>query len=474
MNLRRLLKIAQVYYELTKEASIKSDMALRIFYSTIPAYLNIDEQRDAKNKLASPLVEGAANLIKWGTQACYEEMQHCVQSSYDSGPSSELRKAYDAKDYKKSLELMVSEFKSIRKWASSYGGLPWANIAETLLTLYDYIVKFHEASSYEEKDFALRNIIVYMNIFDGLAHNTASVMPKLIRHEYSENNKEPSEVSPEATSFESHYYTKPIQSDSGQVSLLMDAKELNHIEDVLYILQPYLQDHSYRYFIREYLSKFKRLNRQPDPDRIKSELSEIRETKEIMIPLTQRLRPMVNRLSKATISRNVLKDSNSLNVFIRELEKELNIIDGFPGNFPYSFSQKLYPVLQKYNLNHGFHDWDSPVRIIKSLIDKYYPYDIFISDDIAQLLGTAIGAGHGGLGPEHPIYLRYGGTTHEYNHPYQPENYQDASVKIITVDDIFPAFQKEIKFIIDKYLMAANDMDNFLSEKISKIKQRAA
>jgi hypothetical protein len=96
-----------------------------------------------------------------------------------------------------------------KMWQSSYGGSLWAKIAEILKTLSEEYLKFLDSEPYsEERKKHINNCLVYMNIFDGLAHNTGSIYNKLISIE-SGNRK-----------------YEDFERDSNEINELMNLKEL--------------------------------------------------------------------------------------------------------------------------------------------------------------------------------------------------------------------------------------------------------
>jgi hypothetical protein len=249
-----------------RKASLETDMAKRIMLSIIPAVMTQTERSstmiDPKYwgldyKALRSAVMGAKELIRYGALICVDELKHygdpILDAKHQMGFTPVRTKANEhlvdcAKfvrnvqnileegNYKEALGLCYEGFSDTKArkihddyfaspWASAYGGAAWAKIAQTL---YQIAVKWDELQALKEpgnkdedkldKEIQLmKDIVVSMNVFDGLAHNTGDVMPKLIDKEL--------EKTPFNWSDGGEYIASPAKYKRN-VLKLMDSKEL--------------------------------------------------------------------------------------------------------------------------------------------------------------------------------------------------------------------------------------------------------
>ena len=156
MNLFK--KIAQF----TKSALIISDMAKRIMYSLIPSVNN----NQIDYKALKYAVEGISDILKFGAEACKDEMLHILdKADYYIDQFSALNK----EDYISIFDLCIKGFSDTDHWAYSYGGYEWEKIARSLKSLA--IIKNGMVAAKKENNLQLeldfmKQGIIELNIFD--------------------------------------------------------------------------------------------------------------------------------------------------------------------------------------------------------------------------------------------------------------------------------------------------------------------
>lgn len=255
-----------------KKASIETDMAQRIMLSLIPEVM---DPLQRANTMQDPLmwaadvkvyrnaVRGALDLIKYGSIACLGELQHYPSKtiSRHEGPyeSSEVaekkevlanaKEAYEKADWKKLLEICHTAFQDVAAWNGSFGGNAWGKIAETLLELdnkYKEVLTARKSSDWEGELKRMKEAVVLMNVFDGLAHNTASVIPKVLDAElgYRYTDEDPS-------------YTEAHVKYKKRVERLMDSKELRNPIAVYKEVEPIIDNSPYKYTYMDYIHRLR-------------------------------------------------------------------------------------------------------------------------------------------------------------------------------------------------------------------------
>jgi hypothetical protein len=190
-----------VTYAMLSEASIRSDMAKRIMHSLLPAVADPNQVATTKGAVdytsLATAAEGRSGIIKYGTMACVEELRHLLKTpnqDYDriTNPVPYHRALALAKEgkYLEAINDCVEGFSMYEYWAPAYGGKAWEKIAKVIHKLIELDMKLEKLRTNKaDPDFVdseietLNDIVIYMNVFDGLAHNTGSIMGKLVNEE---------------------------------------------------------------------------------------------------------------------------------------------------------------------------------------------------------------------------------------------------------------------------------------------------
>lgn len=298
----KLLRLCNLF---NKTANLEEDMAKRIMLSIIPSVMDPRERSSMMvdpefwgidYKVLRAASNGAKDLIKYGTGICIDELKYygaplkdIIAQTYSTAKKEALlsakeetyekfNEAQDAlieKDYIKALKISLECFKDydikqfdipnsgelpvrVSLWADAYGGESWARIAKTL---YEIAVRWKELQNVREahrrgdedslkKEVQLmKEIVVLMNVFDGLAHNTGNVMPKLIQKEISKGGV----ILPGAEGGYEH--EEASNAYKAQITRLMDAKELENPMEVFKEVEYLMSATPYREMFRDWIGK---------------------------------------------------------------------------------------------------------------------------------------------------------------------------------------------------------------------------
>lgn len=216
----QLIKLA-IQYSLISEANLRSDMAKRIMYSIIPSLSNTTQimgtQGVVDYNALKAAIEGRKDIIKYGARACAKELGHYGGPSKPYG----LQVLIDTRKYEELFKIAIKLFGQEENWEPHFGGKAWFNIAKTLNKINDFDRSLDELRSNRNKEpnFAekeiiiMRELVVALNVFDGLSHNTESIMSNMVKEESLE-------LHPEQT------YDQ-IMEEFEAIQKLQDAKEIN-------------------------------------------------------------------------------------------------------------------------------------------------------------------------------------------------------------------------------------------------------
>lgn len=266
-----------------KEANLQLNMAKRIFFSLL-SHL-VPEGQESQIALTKGIIDykalrhmkvGARELVEYGLEACVNEGMHWDYIN-DSNKGkilyNQAKSNFEAGNYKETINALI-ELYSL-DWKEGYGGNSWKKIVETIdkiLELLNLADQYKKSFEDEKEVEALSNMVAYVNVLDGLAHNTGTIMDKMIN---LENRKQPKIENPIRPvydpplsldgniikKYDKEYQDKinkylddlknnvnliEQQVDSHQakhkdIKRLMDSKELKDPDDVLQEVMPYLE-----------------------------------------------------------------------------------------------------------------------------------------------------------------------------------------------------------------------------------------
>jgi hypothetical protein len=227
-----IYRYASYFYEITKKASIRGNMAKRILFSLlshlVPAgeTARIAHTRGAVDYNAlKQMVPGAKELLEYGTRVAVDEAQLL------GFPETIPTVSYDLFD-------KLIEFFNGPGQSSFMGGKNWARITSTLKSIKEHLdaamVAKDNPDTAEEYINQLMQMTAYVNVLDGLAHNSGSFIDKVIDFENSDVQNRAIRNNEKV----------PDSPDYDNLKRLMDAKELSDPDDVLQEILPTLEHES--------------------------------------------------------------------------------------------------------------------------------------------------------------------------------------------------------------------------------------
>src|SRR5258708_595806 len=400
INASKLITLCNFY----KTATLEEDMAKRIMLSVIPAMMGKTEKYHSGGfdyKALKSASNGAKDLVKYGTRACVGEMAHYgagIEAEYNdlrdtrlSNLDEEQFKHFveiknkrnsiaDVKDnvqrlsksgqYKEVLKLCTQYFNDVPAWDSSYGGVAWAKISDTLYKLEEkreilQMVR-EEATGPQpssKTDYialeieTMKEIIVLMNVFDGLAHNTGSVMPKVVDEELSEYRKlkkhdnydHDDEYDVENSEFARKRYQKRIQN-------LMDVKEIDDPLTAYKEVQDIIEQPQNKHLFGDWVTKIKSSPEYQNAKSLKDKKDELAIIRARKI-FNQHLESISKEVDIISSTKDTIlntTDKSSKKMLFKKIYTALNQIKQFIYNIREKIDsiKKAYPKLgnNMYNL----------------------------------------------------------------------------------------------------------------------------
>jgi len=180
INVNSLFKKINIFY---KKATLLSDVATRILVSRMDQQsFNLPAGREA--------AVGAIDIIKYTIIAIESELKYYKKSK----PNLNIITDKPSKENIDSIIIFLKQAKELfsdsKNWERDYGGKKWEQVTDAIL---DVTIKYKDYLNVkrdsEEEYKAIKNLIVSMNIFDGVAHNTGSIYNKLIKLEGKNINR---------------------------------------------------------------------------------------------------------------------------------------------------------------------------------------------------------------------------------------------------------------------------------------------
>lgn len=234
-----------IYFKLCK-ADLKHDMVKRVMYSliqaTAPVYIGGTSPDGVWDyKAQDYAIEGVGDIVKYGTAICVDEMRNLptmTRNDSDLSVYINAKKLLDSKDYENCLDILIEGFKSPKWGKGGYGGKPWVTITETIKKLNYLNNEFKRNSedmkkkqSEQDRDKMLdadtelkKQILIYLNVFDGLSHNSGSVLEKLIEKEHLDK-----------------YPKLPYGQTLKDITRIMDSKNLKDPKNTFKIVKDHIE-----------------------------------------------------------------------------------------------------------------------------------------------------------------------------------------------------------------------------------------
>lgn len=324
----KIVKLALIFSEyagLKKEASIASDLAIRIMHSLIP--YSVDHPDQAKSTMVlltqKHLIGVAERYMERAAKIITDEM------SWSRGQNAHKRieNALKAKNYLAVAKIGFQEFEIDQNWDTGYGGKKWSEFCKYLVNLGISINAFNSAKTEDGKLQASNDIVINMNVLDGLTHNTGSFSEKMINNE----------ADAEAT--EGFTIGEIYENKMRKLLRMMDAKQLTHKEDVLPFIKKYMYNNPDSFLYREYFSKL--LNQaKPDPKRTEAELDEIKDRKKLINVVVNIIDFTIDRMQNDFKNNNIKHYNDYIS----------STVDLINNRYWKSIRNKLINIINKYNI----------------------------------------------------------------------------------------------------------------------------
>lgn len=438
-NLRQNIIKSSIKYKILSFASLTSDMAKRIMHSTLSHVADPNQVSLTGGYIDMVSLEHAAHgrkdILKYGILALISELK------YYYGRNPEVLDIKSEKDF----DMAIKNFNDKKGWEEMYGGYAWAKIAKSLKNIFildksldvveDNIKKskndFVRNQENDKKINILKQIILELNVFDGLAHNTNSIMEKLINFEFDENSSKYEDLDHYGyvTENKTPFYDASsndlldLESKAQQRTSLIETITMmiiqrisaaysgdvigyenfnkKNIEEIFLDKKNWLVDTSYNNIFIELLKKkneLEILDKEIKEINNKIDKSTFSKDKLIVnkVNLLRKTIDVINSTNKLIHSNKVLVRSYVDNVDIdeskeklkepiersysKEYERIMNLMDYKEIKDPVQVFKKLQPLLKEYGDNIVYKDW---INKFKSRPDFYVNKDNEVEEELA-------------------------------------------------------------------------------------------
>lgn len=388
-----------------KKANLEQDMAKRIMLSIMPSVMNSTERVSTLadpefwgvdyNALRSASL-GAKDLLKYGTAICVDEVKYygkplkdIINQTFNQNKKEKLSsllaettaKINEARDlehlkrYTEALRVCVECFQDdeernldtedgplrLSLWDMAYGGESWARIARNL---HEIGIRWGELEKIKRGEFKpedklkrevqlMKELIVLMNVFDGLAHNTGSVMPKLIEKEVHMGGVQ--------LPWDGRSQDDKIKEYQNTIVRLMDSKELDNPLEVYKEVEHIMSSAPYKGIFRDWIE---RLMRHPgyqtvsDKTKRDDKINRIRQKKLLIDDFGTSIQYAYNMMNK--FHKNYLKavESNDFTGIKISLKTMYSNLDWMCIQEMSDFKEKLE---RKITLSNDLNEYDAGI-----------------------------------------------------------------------------------------------------------------
>lgn len=364
-------------------AGLQQDMAQRIMFSTLPFLANPAQvaltEGVVDTHALKAAVEGRKNIIKYGVLAVLGELENYNDHHEDmskehkgkgSIPYRKCARAIQDKKFGRAMEIAIEAFREPEPWYTNYGGRPWEMIARAIrqIARLDHqldIVRGKPRSVEGDKQELqlMRDLVVEMNVFDGLAHNSDSILNNL-------TELEANDVVPASNPNERK---KRHKENYVQLKRLMDAKELDSPVEVYKLLQDTLVGSGDIHKFKDWVTKMRNQKEyhQTDP-----KLTD----KLLRIYLRKAVMPARAELNTARDSMNkeykVLERSWDV-LFLKHFVSMLNQHANYALIIAHEFDEHKDAFIEQYP--------DLSPKTVTSLMDRLSAHAIGIANDIVAV-----------------------------------------------------------------------------------------
>jgi len=262
--------------------------------------------------------------------------------SRESNARKRIENAIKSKNYLSAAKIAFHEFNIDQNWDTGYGGKKWAEFCKYLVALGTAIELFKKSKTEEEKLKSSNDISIYMNVLNGLTHNTGSFSEKMI---YNESNTNVFNNS-FGNSFGNEYENK-----MREFLKIMNAKQLTHKEDVLPFIKQYMYNNPDSFLYREHFSKLLARDK-PDLNRAEIELQEISKRKKLINYVINFIDFNIERIQNDLTEHNVVNYNNYITTI-------LSLVNNVIWK---NIKNKLLNIANEYNLISESHNVENDIE----------------------------------------------------------------------------------------------------------------
>ena len=376
--------------KLNKKASIKEDLAKRMLFG-LGDYLGVSEGRtytkmpDGSYRnidilALRDLIPQAEKIVKYGIKACISEIEH-IQSKYlyEYEAYEKYKNLNNISNQEITLKNIIYLFDEIY-WRPAFGGKAWAKIAKQLFKIYENInlaKNAKKSSNIDEEIKQLNELMININLFEGMVHNTSGILDKMYKAELSEIDHEMQ--SPYSNAAADQWVSKKIDLING-LNNLMNAKELKNPKDVVSVALPEArrkkikQQNAYQ----KYIDKAELFYSEDNQENIYQEIDKIKKRKKI----TSDIENLLNDKNTLDFIKNKQDNKYKYDIFIKWIKGIIFTLDAYIKH--YNMIDKIPKIL---NIQDKF----SFEYVYTTDPDFLIPQEIFdIYDDISNLINEVI------------------------------------------------------------------------------------
>ncbi len=239
--------------------SLRGDMAKRIMFSILPSVAStaqiIGTGGVVDYRALAVACNGRHDIIKYGTRACVHET--CYYQGTEPR-KEEIKALVKDEKYAAAIQIAVDLFSQHEKWNNSYGGKAWEAIARSVqrLVISDAQLKNirngPSGNRIPETEIdIMKTIVMELNIFDGLSHNTDIVMRNLVDLEHAEYN----EKHPVRDDNEARVRANLRNTNMSDIKNMMDSKELVNPVDVFNEIEGILRQNGDTLIFKDWIDR---------------------------------------------------------------------------------------------------------------------------------------------------------------------------------------------------------------------------
>jgi hypothetical protein len=314
--------------EMEKRSDIASDLATRIMHSLVPTGRHPDEDKQKMTFLvATHLIGVAERYLDSAIKIILDELKYSNNQKIAAIGNSK----YPKEQYLNILNLSIKSFMDPTQWEIRFGGKKWAAFSERVIDLYHAINKFKKAK--QENNSKVMNeqsglISAYLNILDGMSHNSDSFLNRIINQELAEETE---------GNYNDDVYELANKKEQ-EIIDLMDIKELRNKHDVINHIKNKIYNNPESYLYREHLRDIYNPKERSSPENVKQEMEIIRQKKQTINFVNSFIDRLIEELELG------IKNGSDVEDYIAKFNKIISYYK-FKG-----IKKDLEAIISKYNL----------------------------------------------------------------------------------------------------------------------------